>query len=599
MIRLSDYVMECVAREGVKHVFMVSGGGGMYLIDSLGRRPDMTYVCNHHEQASAMSAEGYQRATGNLGVALVTTGPAGTNAITGVLCSWNDSIPLVVLSGQANSKFLIGETGLRQRGVHEANITKLVESVTKYAVTVTDETEIRYHMEKALFLAKHGRPGPVWIDIPLDIQSKMIEPDALEGFDPVKEGFQNEQLDEIPELAKVVEVLQKASRPVVLAGHGIRLAGVQEQFLELIQRYSIPVVTTKNALDLISEDNPLLAGRIGINGQRAGNFAVQNADVILVLGSRLAFPTVGYATELFGREATKIVVDVDELQLKHPTIKVDLPVRADLRRFISQLSLVLTGKMKDLSAWVERCQGWRTKYPAVRPEWKEETDYVNPYYFFEVLSEEMSATDTMVTDQGATFYASTVSFKVKQGQRVFTNGGFSPMGYGLPAAIGACFGNNKARVICAHGEGGLQMNVQELQTVRHYNLPIKLFVFNNQGYLSIKHTQTAYFEGLFVGCDPDSGVSCPDTLRIAEGYQLPTFRIVNHNNLRQEIRKALEMEGPVVVDVMLDPMQPFVPKVASERKSDGRMVSKPLEDMYPFIDRDEFKNEMIVKPVEE
>lgn len=600
MVRLSDYVIERVAREGVRHIFMVSGGSGMYLLDSLGRRNDIQYVCNHHEQASAMSAEGYQRVTGNIGVALVTTGPAGTNAITGVLCSWNDSIPLLVISGQANSRFLIGDTGLRQRGVHETNITKIVESVTKYAVTVMDEKMIKYHLEKALYLAKNGRPGPAWIDIPLDIQSKMVDPDTLIAFDPAREFPEDRKSRDIKEIEAVKVLLKRSSRPIIIAGHGIRLAKAQTDFLRFIEKYNIPVVTTKNAFDLICDDHELMAGRIGINGQRAGNFAVQNSDLVIALGSRLAFPSVGYATDYFAREAKKVVVDVDENQLRHPTIKIDLPVHAGLKLFLSQLEAALDIDFNsDLSEWVKKCRHWRRIFPAVLPEWKEEKEYVNPYYFFEVLSEEMGAKDILVTDQGATFYCSTVAFKVKKGQKAFTNGGFSPMGYGLPAAIGACFAHNKQRVVCAHGDGGLQLNIQELQTVVHHALPIKLFVFNNQGYLSIKHTQTAYFGGFFVGSDPQSGVSCPDTLKIAEAYGIKSMRIKNHLNMRDRIREALEFDGPIMVDLVLDPMQPFLPKVTSERKPDGRMVSKPLEDMYPFLDREEFKREMIVKPIEE
>lgn len=600
MVRLSDYVMERIAQEGVQHIFMVSGGGGMYLIDSLGRRDDMHYVCNHHEQAAVMSAEGYQRVSGNLGVALVTTGPAGTNAITGVLCAWNDSIPLIVLSGQSNSRFLIGETGLRQRGVHEANITKIVETVTKYAITVTDEQMIRYHLDKAIHLARSGRPGPVWVDIPIDIQSKMIDPETMPAFAPENDAAPASAKIADSEIDTVINWLKSATRPIIIAGHGIRLANYQEQFLEFAERVNIPVVTTKNALDLINDDHRLLAGRIGINGQRAGNFAVQNADLIIALGTRLAFPTVGYAPEYFAREARKVAIDIDANQLAHATIKIDLPIISDVGAFIRQLEAAFTTEMCNrYPLWVEQCQRWREKYPAVLPEWKQQDKYVNSYHFFEVLSEEMADGDILITDQGATFFCSTVAFKTKKGQRVFTNGGFSPMGYGLPAAIGACFARGNRRVVCAHGDGGLEMNIQELQTVVHYDLPLKLFVFNNQGYLSIKHTQTAYFDGFFVGSDPSSGVSCPDMLKIAMAYGIPSFRISNHTSMREQIRDALTSKGPVLVDVVLDPMQPFLPKVASERKADGRMVSKPLEDMYPFLDREEFKKQMLVKPIPE
>ena len=598
MIRLSEYVINFLAKEKVKHIFMVSGGGGMFLIDSLGRSKDIQYVCNHHEQASAMSAEGYQRVNGNLGVALVTTGPAGTNIITGLLCSWNDSIPVVIISGQVASKFLIGDTGLRQRGTHEANITKIVESVTKYAVTITDAYKIRFHLEKAVYLARHGRPGPVWLDIPLDIQATMIDETKLEPFSDTQERIIN-----IPEIDKqkveeITNLLLESRRPVIIAGNGIRLAGLQEDFIRFIETHRIPAVTTKLGFDLIYDAHELLAGRIGTYGQRAGNFVVQNADFVLVLGSRLAFTTTGYQIEWFARGAKKVIVDIDSRQLKYLNIKTDITVQADIKDFLPELSKSLKGKLLNTNTWISRCQNWRKKYPAVLPEWRKDKKYVNPYYFFEVLSDELDNDDIVITDQGATFYCSTPAFKLKKGQRLFTNGGFSPMGYGLPASIGACFANDKKRIICAHGEGGLEMNIQELQTIVQYKLPIKLFVFNNQGYLSIKHTQSAYFNGFFVGSDPASGVTCPDTIKIARAYGIPALRIRNHRGMHAQIRKALKTKGPVMVDVILDPMQPFMPRVTSERGADGKFVSKPLEDMYPFLGREEFISNMIVKPVE-
>lgn len=597
MIRLSEYVINFLAKERVKHVFMVSGGGGMFLIDSLGRNKKIRYVCNHHEQASAMSAEGYQRITGNLGVALVTTGPAGTNAITGTMCSWNDSIPVLVISGQTSSKSLVKDTGLRQRGTHEADITRIVAPMTKYAVTVTDAGMIRYHLEKAVFLAHNGRPGPVWIDIPLDIQAAMIEQENLISFDPEKEGFLNRPMPDPKDIKTAIGYLLDAKRPLVVAGHGIRLAGVQREFLRFIEDVRIPVVTTKLGFDLIYDSHELLAGRIGTYGQRAGNFSVQNADFLLILGSRLAFTTTGYQVAWFAREAKKVIVDIDGIQLKNTNVQVDLAIHADLRDFLSVFRKASAGRSIDTGPWIKRCKEWRRRYPVVPPEWKKKNSYVNPYYFFEVLSEELEEDDIVVTDQGATFYCSTPAFKLKRGQRLFTNGGFSPMGYGLPAAIGACFANATRRIICAHGDGGLELNIQELQTIVQYKLPIKLFVFNNEGYLSIKHTQTAYFNGFFVGSDPKSGVSCPDTAKIAKAYGIPSISIKNHREMREKIRKSLCAQGPVMVDVLLHPMQPFEPRVSSERKADGTMISKPLEDMFPFLERKEFISNMLVKPV--
>lgn len=599
MIRLSDYVIDAIAKQAVKHIFMVSGGGGMFLIDSLGRREDIKYVCNHHEQAAAISAEGYQRVTGNLGVALVTTGPASTNAITGLLCSWNDSIPVLIISGQANSNFLIGDTGLRQRGTHEVDIVSLVKSASKYAVTVTDAKTIRYHLEKALWLARNGRPGPVWLDIPVNIQSTPINPDELIAFSPEKENLLVKPKIDDDQMTQIAALLKISKRPIIIAGYGIRLGRAEQDFLSFIEKYKIPVVTTKNGFDLIYDSHELLAGRVGTYGQRAGNFAVQNSDLVLTLGARLPFATVGYQTELFAREAKKIIIDIDPIQLKYSTIKADLKVLADSKDFIARLDLALNGTKLDVNAWLEKCAHWRKKYPAILPEWEKQKKYVNSYYFYQILSEVLSEDDIVVTDQGASFYSPTVAYKIKKGQRLFTNGGFSPMGYGLPAAIGACFANNEKRIICVSGDGGLELNIQELQTIAHYKLPVKLFVFNNQGYLSIKHTQTAYFEGFFVGCDASSGVSIPNIHKIATAYDIPWVGIENQNNLAEQIKQAVEKEGPIIIEVIMDPMQAFLPRVSSEKRADGSMVSKPLEDMWPFLDREEFKKEMIVKPVEE
>ena len=599
-MRLSDYVIEFLARQGIEHVFMVSGGGAMYLIDSLGRSKDIRYICNHHEQASAMAAEGYQRLTGNLGVALVTTGPAGTNAITGLLCAWNDSIPVLVISGQANSKRLIEETGLRQKGVHEADIVRMVAPGTKYAITIKKAGEIRYHLEKAFFLAKNGRPGPVWLDIPLDIQAAEISVKGLKKFRPLAEGFKSRPIPR-GKIVRAAGMIQKSVRPVILAGHGIKLSGAAGEFLKFAEKHGIPIVTSKNAFDMIPDSHPLLAGRIGINGQRAGNFAVQNADLILAIGCRLAYPTIGYETELFGREARKIVVDVDPVQLGHCNVRADLKVLGNAREFITRLNGALSrtaaGPWK--KAWLTKCQSWRKKYPAVTEDMRRVKKYVNSYHFFDVLSGLMKKDDVLVTDQGATFFSFTVAFKNRPGQHAFTNGGFSPMGYGLPAAIGACFGHGEKRVVCVHGEGGLELNVQELQTVAHYRLPIKLFVFNNQGYLSIKHTQQAYFNGRFVGSDPRSGLSCAETSGLAKAYKIPFLKARNHRELPAVIQRALSLKGPVMVEIILDPLQPMIPKVTSKKEKDGRMVSMPLEDMFPFLPRDEFRKAMVIKPVEE
>jgi len=597
MIRLSDYVIKRIEDERVKDVFLVSGGGSMFLLDSLGKNKNINYIANHHEQSSVMSAEAYARITGNLGVALVSTGPATTNAITGVECAWNDSIPLLVISGQANSKSLIGDTGLRQRGVHEADIVKMVTPITKFAITITDERDIKYYMDKAIFLARSGRPGPVWIDIPIDIQSKMIDPDELGGFDTHTTSGLNYDIED---LYKVIEMIQQARRPIVLAGNGIRLSKAMVEFYSFINILNIPVVTTKNGFDVMYDYHPQLAGRVGTYGQRAGNFAIQNSDLIIVLGSRLSQPTTGYEFNLFAREAKKIVVDIDAIQLQYTNIKVDLKINLDLKTFFWGINPLLMGvRLTDYSDWNNRCQQYRRDFPVVTQEMKDRTNYVDPYYFYEMLSGLADNDDILVTDQGIAFYAFTTSYKLKSGQRAFTNGGFSPMGYGLPAAIGACIANDKKRILSVHGDGGIEMNLQELQTIVHNKLPIKIFVFNNQGYTSIKHTQMGYFDGHFVGCEEGSGVTCPDFKKVAWAYDIEKFQLRNNFDLVNFLPSILDLDGACLIEVMIDPFQPFHPRVMTEKKPDGRLVSKPLEDMYPFLDRELFKNQMIVEPVNE
>lgn len=587
-MNVSEYIMDRLSKEGVEKIFMVSGGGGMFLIEALGNHPKLQHVSNHHEQASVMAAEGYQRATRNLGVALVTTGPAATNTLTGLGCAWNDSIPLMVLAGQAKTPTLIGDTGMRQRGTHEVNIIPIVKPVTKYAVTIDKKEDARYHFEKALYLAKNGRPGPVFLNIPLDIQSAEINPDELRGYEPEEEKYDN-KLDEI------LNLLKKSKRPVIIAGYGIKLSKTEEFLIEISQKYNIPIVTPKNGFDTVWEDYPLLGGRIGINGQRAGNFTVQNADLILALGARLPLVTVGYETNLFAPKAKKILVDCDKAQLEHCWINLDLKVYSDLKEFMPALAQKLKDDnfSYDSKFWVEKVQGYRAKYPTVTKEVVEQKEFVDSYFFFERLSHFMNKDDVLVTDQGATFYSITTAFKVKKGQLAFTNGGFSPMGYGLPASIGCAFAPWVKRVVSVNGDGGLQMNLQELQTIIYNKLNMKVFVFNNDGYLSIKHTQTNFFNGHLVGSDPKSGLTCPDSIKLGKAYGFKTFKIKNHKETDKVIKKAMETKGAVLVEVMIAPMQPYYPKVSSKRFPDGHFESQPLDNMWPFLSEEELKENKV------
>lgn len=587
-MNVSEYIMDRLAKEGVEKIFMVSGGGGMYLIEALGQNPNIKHVCNHHEQASVMAAEGYQRATQNLGVALVTTGPASTNALTGVCCAWNDSIPLLVLSGQAKTATLVGNTGMRQRGTHEVNIVPIVKPVTKYAVTVMDARKIRYHLEKALYLAKNGRPGPVWLDIPLDIQQTQINPDELETYVPENQQEYDYKLDEL------LSLLNSSKRPIFIAGYGLKLSKQNKLFLNLADEFNIPIVTTKNGFDIVANDNRLLAGRIGINGQRAANIAVQNADLIIAIGARLPLVTVGYETNLFGKNAKKVLVDVDDAQLEYAHIPLDLKIKADLKYFVEKFyeKLIQSNFSYDSSKWLDKINNLKKSYPVITDEILKQKKYVNSYYFFDILSDVMNADDILVTDQGATFYSFTPAFKVKENQLAYTNGGFSPMGYGLPASIGSCFAKDGNRVFSVNGDGGLQMNIQELQTVIHNKLNMKIFVFNNDGYLSIKHTQNTFFNGHFVGSDPKSGVSCPDTIKIAKAYGFKHFRIKNNKDVKKTLLKITKTKGPVLTEVMIDPMQAFLPKVTSKRLEDGTMISSSLENMAPFLPEKELEEVM-------
>jgi len=591
-MKASDYIVSFMEGEGVDRVFLVAGGGIMHIMDSLDKSPKIQYICNHHEQACAMAAEGYQRVRGGIGVAISTTGPGGTNMITGTIGSWMDSIPMLFISGQSNSSSLIGNTGLRQKGVHEADIVSLIKPITKYAVIVIEVSELRYHLEKAVYLAKNGRPGPVWLDIPIDVQAKEIEPSKLHGFDPQVEfprGFLFSGAAEA-NAKKVAELLACAKRPLFVCGHGIRLSRAIDDFGKFLEKAQVPVVCAKNAYDIVEYSNPLFLGMAGINGVRSANFAVQSCDLIISFGSRLALPFTGYNSGSFAPLAKHIVVDVDEKQLQHSNIRIDLPVQCDVGNFMRELSLLIPQGGWVRPAWIARCSHWKKDYPTMLSKYGEQKKFIDAYYFVDVLFEHLGSDVVVVLDQGAAFYCPTQAGKMKKGQRMFTNGGISPMGYGLPAAIGACFGNGCKDVICLHGDGGLQLNIQELQTIVYHHLPIKLFVFNNNGYVSIKHTMQNYF-GKMVACDPQSGLSCPDTGKIAAAYGIPHERMASLSELREKMPRVLSTHGPIVIEVMIDPMQPIVPKVQSERLPDGRMVSKPLDDMYPYLSRAEYEKE--------
>jgi len=594
MIKLSDYVFKFIADLGIDYVFFLPGGGCMHLVDSLGKNKKLKYICFLHEQAAVIASDAYAQYTNNLGVALVTTGPGSTNAITGVVGAWIDSVPLLVISGQVKRPDMIGDSFLRQRGVQEVNIIPIVKPITKYAVTILEPESIRYHLEKAVYLARNGRPGPVWIDIPLDVQAGMIDEKKLKRFEPSElPKTKNKELEILVD--KTIQLINQSERPVILAGNGIRLSAALDDFLKLIRYLKIPVLTTWKAIDFLAEDDPLFFGRPGSIAQRGANFILQNSDLILTIGARLDLAQVGYNYKNFSPCAKKIVVDIDPEEIKKLKMDIEIKICADAKDFIKEL-LKQKEKiiLKDRTTWFNYCKTQKEKYPVVLPEYWKKKKFVNTYVLIEVLSQLMKNNDLLIPGSSGSCSEITMqAFKVKKGQRIFNNPGLGAMGYGLPASIGACLASGKKRTISIIGDGGLQVNIQELETLKRLNLPIKIFVLNNNGYASIRNTQRNYFKDHLVGCDPSSGLTLPDICKVASAYGLKNFRILNHKNIKKKIKKVLETKGPVICEVKVDPDLLTAPRLSSEVKPDGSIVSKPLEDLWPFLDREELKANMI------
>ena len=600
--KLSDYVISFIADQGVKHVFMVPGGGAMHLNDSLGKCQDIEYVCNLHEQASAIAAEAYARVTNTLGVALVTSGPGGTNAITGVAGAWLESTPCLIISGQVKRADMKGDLGVRQLGSQELDIISIVKSITKYAVTVTDPTTIRYHLEKAVALATSGRKGPVWIEIPLDVQAASIEPDSFQGMDPKELETGEIKLSMLAkQVEETIKLLNNADRPVLLVGNGVRLAGAEELIPILINILGIPVLATWMGIDLISDECPLFYGKPGTVAARSANFIIQNSDCLISIGARLDFAVTGFDQTKFARAAKKIVVDVDAGELRKLKMTVDVPVCADARAFIQEFIKNRPSlQSRDRKQWLSRCSQWKENYPVVLPAYWEQKDYVNVYVFASVLADELTKDDLIIPESsGADIDKFWLSFRVKAGQRLFSTGGLGAMGFGVPASIGGCLASGRKRTINVNGDGGFQLNIQELETAARLNLPIKYFVLNNQGYASIRSSQRTHFGGHLVGCDSSSGLTFPDTIKIAAAYGIESMRIADHSALQDNIRAVLQTPGPVICEVITDPNQAVAPRVSSHVRSDGSMVSRPLEDLWPFLDRSEFFTNMFIPPASE
>jgi acetolactate synthase I/II/III large subunit len=599
LIKLSDYVWNHLADAGIRQAFLVTGGGAMHLNDSLGRCGRIAITCNHHEQACAMAAEGYARVSGRPAAVNVTTGPGGINALNGVFGAWTDSVPMLIISGQVKRETCMGcnnVPGLRQLGDQEADIISMVKGITKYAAMVTEPESIRYHLDKALTLATSGRQGPCWLDIPVDVQAAMIDEAALKTYEPTADLPRWDAAQVTAQCGEVLERLRKSERPVIMAGTGVRLADAVDVFRRTIRRLGIPV-TTAWTHDLVASDDPLYCGRPGSIGDRAGNFAVQNADLVLVIGSRLNIRQVSYNWPSFARGAFKIQVDVDPVEFAKPTVRPDLAVHCDAKVFLEELDRQASAGPYNASrhaTWLAWCRERMARYPIVQPKHRADADRVNPYYFVESLFAGLADDDVVVCANGAACVMTFQAAKLKTGQRLFSNSGSASMGYDLPAAIGAAVAREGRRVICMAGDGSLQMNIQELQTLAHHRWPIKLFVWSNSGYLSIRTTQQNFF-GRLVGESAGSGVSFPDVVRLAEAYGIPVRRI-SRNDCAAAVAEAIAAPGPVVVDVVMDPGQSFEPKLSSRQLPDGRIVSPELDDMFPFLDRDELKQNILTLP---
>jgi acetolactate synthase-1/2/3 large subunit len=599
-MKLSDYVIRFIADQGVKHVFMLPGGGAMHLNDSLGQCRDIEYVCNLHEQAAAIAAEAYARVTNHLGVAMVTTGPGGTNAITGVVGAWLDSTPVLILSGQVKRSDLIGDSGLRQLGVQEVDIVSIVRPVTKYAVTVMEPESIRYHLEKAVHLARAARSGPVWIDIPLDVQAAMIDESSLQGFDAQSEPSAPAGADLDEAVARTIELLNRSERPILLAGNGIRMAGAENDFLQLAERLGIPVLTSWLGMDLIPDAHELFMGRPGSIAPRGANFSLQNSDFLLVLGCRMDMGLTGYDHVRFARAARKVIVDVDAAEIRKIKSRVDVPVVVDVGEFIRE-SFRQEGRIeaKDRSAWLLRCHDWKVRYPVVLPEYWAQTGAVSTYCLSDVISDEATADDLIVTgSSGNGVEIFLLAFRAKRGQRIFHARGLGSMGFAQPAALGACLASGCRRTISVDGDGGFQMNIQELETLARLRLPVKLFVVNNQGYASLRASQQNYF-GCLTAADATSGLTLPDVVKVAKAYGVTALRITDNSELREKVREALSLPGPVVCEVMTAADEVRQPRLSSKQQANGSMVSMPLEDLWPFLDRREFLENMIIPPLAE
>ncbi|MDC7290268.1 thiamine pyrophosphate-binding protein [Blautia schinkii] len=594
--RVADYIADFLAEHNINDIFTVTGGGAMHMNDAFGHHPKLHCYYNHHEQASAMAAEAYARIDNRIAAVCVTTGPGATNAITGVVCGWMDSIPMLVFSGQARYATTVYASGLklRTRGVQEFDIVGSVKNMTKYCELIEKPEKIAYCLEKALYLAKHGRPGPCWLDIPMDIQGALIETVLLEHYNALQE--QKNVSDSVIEL--ILDRICKAKRPVIFAGNGIRLAGAHEAFLTLVGKLNIPVVTGMSSIDAIASDHPLYAGRNGTTGDRAGNFAIQNSDLLLSLGSRLSFFQTGFNYDTWARNAYKIVNDIDLEELEKDSIHADLKICCDVLELINKLNEKVAEPIKGKEDWIRQCQIWRKRYPVVLQKHMDDLK-PNIYAVYKTLTQKMSDSDCLLVSAGTSRVAGSQASEIKEGMRFITNPSTASMGYDLPPAIGVCIARGKKKTIVCTGDGGFQMNIQELQTIVQNRLPIAVIIMNNQGYHSIRMTQNTYFGKPLVGIGPESGdLSFPDLSKLIPAYGMDYMRCGASAEVEKAIDWILKNDKPCLCEMLLSPSQVTEPKAASKKLSNGQMKSAPLEDMAPFLSDEELKSNMYIPLIE-
>jgi acetolactate synthase-1/2/3 large subunit len=583
-MNVSEFIFDFYAKKGIDTTFMVTGGQAMWLNDAVGKNDNYQIICTHHEQVTTMAADAYGRIKNKPAIALVTAGPGSVNAMNGVVGGYTDSAPMIIISGQAALSFVQyqEETKIRQHGVQGINIKPLVENITKYFVTIDDPQKIEYYLEKAYHYATTGRTGPVWLDVPLDIQKMQVDENYLEKYIVEKEVEGRVTVKQA--VTHAYDLLNTAERPVILVGQGVSLAGARDEFYEFVNKTRIPVITARLGIDLIESDNDLYIGRPGNYGERAANFAIQNADLIISVGCRLASSLIGHNPKDFGRNAYKFVVDIDQKELDKPGIKLDYKARLDCKDFFKAMLERNNNMLPIYEPWVEICKSWKEKYPVVQSEYKEQTP-VNSYFFTDILSNLVNEEANILVDTGSCFHVACQSWKIKKGQKYLTTGGLSSMGY-WAAGIGACMANDRKNTIVITGDGSFQMNIQELATIRHTNMPIKIFIFNNNGYLLIRHTQNNFMEGRMVGEGPTSGVWCPDSLEIAKAYGIKGVRIEDNDSIDKKIIDVLEYDGPVICDVMTPEWQLLIP---------SSLVSRKYEDMFPYLSKEEVNANMVAE----